>query len=98
MAFSRKTKLPLEVPGYDGICVAFVWHFCFTVSATGFEASSEIKWVRPPTQWTDGDRSGAHIFTAGKLSDVILWILTLTWQLLEGQDSVESVAYPSASF
>ncbi len=43
------------------------WKFAL-LCLPGFEASFEIKWVRPPTKWTDGDRSGTHILTTGKHS------------------------------
>lgn len=59
-------------------------HSEFLLFHLGFKASSEIQWVRPPTQWTDGDRFGAHILSTGKHS----WHFTvnsdadalLTWQ------------------
>lgn len=81
-----KTKLNL----LDFFCVfpCFIHSKCthneFLLLHLGFKASSEIQWVRPPTQWTDGDRFGAHILSTGKHS----WHFTVnshadapvTWQ------------------
>lgn len=100
-----------ELPDFFGVFHRFIHskstHNEFLFFHLGFKASSEIQWVRPPTQWTDGDRFGAHILSTGKHS----WHFTVnshadapvTWQtrlccsLLKQFNplrSVESLTFP----